>query len=55
MKNDFDSLLRSVFPGQSGTVSEEEKARVRRQMEALERRTAQTVTNTAQEILRQFS
>lgn len=55
MKNDFDSLLRSIFPGQtgSGNVSEEEKARIRRRMEALERRTAQTVTNTAQEILRQ--
>ena len=55
MKNDFDSLLRSIFPGQtgSGNVSEEEKARIRRRMEALERQTAQSITNTQQEILRQ--
>ena len=55
MKNDFDSLLRSIFPGQtgSGNVSEEEKARIRRQMEALERQTAQSITSTQQEILRQ--
>lgn len=54
MKNDFDSFFRSIFPDENkGNVSDAQKEQVRRQMEALERQVAQTVTQTRQELARQ--